>query len=404
MLASLGWRNLWRNKRRTLIAISSVVFALIFAIWMRSGQEGQYAFMIESMVKQYTGYLQVQGKDYWENRSIDESFYIDAKQIEEIDALEHVTLVNPRLESFALVSLGDLTKVANVVGINPDKEHAMNGLRDKIVEGEYLDGTSAGIVLAEGLAKNIGASLGDSIVVYGQGYHGSIAAGILEVTGIAKFPVNEQNNFMAYVSLQNAQVLFATYDLITSLTLMLEDIEYLEEVKPRVKAIVDKDYAIMTWDEMMPETLQQIEADKAGGVIMLGILYMIIGFGLFGTVMMMTAERVREFGILISVGMKRRKLSIVTTIESILIAVVGGLIGVGISIPWIWYWHNNPIRFEGDMAKMFDIYGVEPIMPFDFSYSIFLEQTIIVLFLALLTAIYPIMYVRKLKPMNAIRG
>lgn len=404
MLFAFSWRNLWRNKRRTLIAVSSVVFAVIFAVIMRSGQEGSYAFMIDSAVKQYTGYLQVQGKDYWENRSIDESFAMDEATVKKISDLEHVTLVVPRLETFGLVSKGDLTKIASVVGIDPEQEDKMIGLRDKMVAGKYLAPGSQGIILAEGLAQNLNAHVGDSIVIYGQGYHGNIAAGLLEVTGIVHFPVVQQNKSMAYITLDNASYIYATYGLITTLSVILDNSENIAEVRPQIKEIVDADYRIMTWDEMLPELQQQIDTDKAGGVLMLGILYMIIGFGLFGVMMMMTAERVREFGILIAVGMKRWKLSFVAVIESIMISFLGGIGGFILSIPVIWYMHNNPIRFTGDYAKMFEPYGIEPIMPFAFSIELFLEQSVVILLLALITAIYPILHIRNLKPMNAIRG
>jgi ABC-type lipoprotein release transport system permease subunit len=360
--------------------------------------------MIDSAVKQYTGHLQVQGKDYWDNRSIDESFSLPDTTMRKLEAIPHVKLIDPRLETFALVSKGDLTKIASVVGIDPEIEDKMIGIKQHLIAGKYLTDASDGIILAEGLARNLGASVGDSIVLYGQGYHGSIAAGLLPVIGIAKFPVAKLNKSMAYISLQNAQYVYATYGLITTLSIMLDHSKNIDEVAPKVKKIVDADYRIMTWDEMMPELEQQIAADKSGGIIMLGILYMIIGFGLFGVMMMMTAERLREFGILIAVGMYRWKLAIVTTIESIFISFLGGFGGFLLSIPVIWYMHNNPIRFTGDYAKMYEPYGLEPIMPFDFSLSLFMEQSIVILILAMITAIYPMIYIHKLKPMNAIRG
>jgi len=404
MLASMGWRNLWRNKRRTIIAISSVVFAVIISVLMRSGQLGSYAYMIDTAVRQYTGHLQVQGKNYWEDRSIDESFSLSESDIRRIERLEHVRHVAPRLETFALVSNGNLTKVTSVIGIDPERENLISGLKRRMKAGEYLRDESTGILLAEGLARNIGASVGDSIVIYGQGYHGTIAAGIVRVSGIAKFPVSEQNNAMAFLSLNQAQEINAAYGLMMSLSVMLDNSEYIDDVKPEVKRIVDKEYRIMTWEEMMRELLLQIESDAAGGYIMLGILYLVIAFGLCGTVMMMTAERVREFGILIAVGMKRWRLSLVTTVESVLIAMVGGLTGFALSIPVIWYLHNNPIRFTGDYAKLFEVYGIEPLYPFDFGPAVFIEQSVIILILALLTALYPIFYVHKLQSMNAIRG
>ena len=84
---TLAWRNLWRNKRRTLIAAASVFFAVILALLMRSMQTGYYDYMIDSSVRMYTGYIQVQGKDYWEKRSFEESMILDSEKIAKINKI-----------------------------------------------------------------------------------------------------------------------------------------------------------------------------------------------------------------------------------------------------------------------------------------------------------------------------
>ena len=100
----LAWRNLWRNKRRTLIASASVFFAVVLALIMRSMQEGSYDYMVDASVSMYTGYIQVHADEYWEKRSIDKSVNLSEAKTSELENIEHVTLVTPRLESFSLIS------------------------------------------------------------------------------------------------------------------------------------------------------------------------------------------------------------------------------------------------------------------------------------------------------------
>jgi ABC-type antimicrobial peptide transport system permease subunit len=119
--------------------------------------------------------------------------------------------------------------------------------------------------------------------------------------------------------------------------------------------------------------------------------------------MMMTIERTKEFGILISIGVKKSKLILITTIESIFIALIGGISGVIISIPIINYYHNNPIRFTGDIEEISLKFGVEPILPLSTDPAIFVAQTLIVLLIALFCSLYPLNYIRKLKPVEAMR-
>ena len=402
MYLSLSWRNVWRNKKRTIIAAASVFFAVLLAVLMRSGQHGSYAYMIHSSAKLFTGYLQVQGKGYWENRSLDKSIALTAARIDSLAGIPHVTSVTPRLEAFALISQKVNTKVSAVIGIDPAAEDSMTGLRSRLIAGKYLIRNSGGLLIGQGLAEVLGTNLGDSLVLYGQGYHGQIAAARLPVTGIVKLPFPSMNNSMVYLSLSNAQNVFSAYGRITSLAIMVDNIRHLPEVENMIAAQLKNKYTIMTWDEMMPDLVQSIELDNASGIIMLIILYIVIAFGVFGTVMMMTSERIKEFGILVSVGMKKIKLIGVTTIETILVSFLGVLMGFLGSIPLIYYLHYHPIHFTGEAAKAYESLGIEPIMNFSIDPGIFLSQSIVVLIIALTTALYPLLFVSRLKPAKAI--
>ncbi len=178
----------------------------------------------------------------------------------------------------------------------------------------------------------------------------------------------------------------------------------LNKVKLKVDKLFDNKFEVMTWEEMTPELVQSIEVDNAGGIIMLAILYIVIGFGIFGTIMMMTAERTKEFGILIAVGMKKSKVIFVTTIETIFISLIGVFAGIIASYPLLLYFYYNPIRLTGAAAEAMLAFGLEPIMPFSIAPGIFIAQFWTVLLIAVLSAWYPFRYVQKLKAVEAIRN
>jgi ABC-type lipoprotein release transport system permease subunit len=223
------------------------------------------------------------------------------------------------------------------------------------------------------------------------------------IEGIIKFKIPELNKTMVYLSMKYAQWLYSATDRITTLSLMIDQIDNQRAVYDRVNEMFDENYEVMTWAEMMPELVQSIEIDNAGGIIMLGILYVIIGFGIFGTVMMMTAERTKEFGILISIGMKKGRLSLISFLESLFLSFIGVAGGVIVSIPLLYYFNQNPIELSGDMAEMILSYGLEPILPFRFAPNIFIDQFITVFVIALISVSYPLLFIRRLKPVEAIR-
>lgn len=399
-----AWRNLWRNKRRTLLAASSIFFAVLLALLMRSLQLGSYDYMVDTSVSFYTGYLQVQGKGYWEDRSFDESFEPSDSLFALLRRHSSVTAVNPRLESVALISHGTETRIVPVTGILPTAESRMTGMHKRIVRGNFLADTSFGIMISEGLADRLSAGVGDTVILFGQGYQGTTAADRFVVEGIVRFPIPQLNNAMAFLSLPAAQTLFNTAGRLTSIVLLVDDANAVNDVQGELESSIDPNLVIMNWEEMTPELVQAIEADNASGVIMMGILYVVIGFGVFGTVMMMAIERTREFGLLIALGMKRGRLLLVTTIEAVFVSFVGATAGMIGAFPIILYFSLNPVHVTGDLAKAYLAWGLEPIVPIMLDPAIFVSQTLVVLIIALATSLYPLFFIRKIHPVSAIQG
>lgn len=400
----LAWRNLWRNKKRTLIAAASVFFAVILALLMRSMQTGYYDYMIDASVRMYTGYIQIHGKDYWEKKSLEESMLLSDNQITELKNIDGVSLTVPRFETYSLISHGNKTKVVQITGIKPSLETQLTDLKKKMVNGEFLTDSSKGIILAAGLAEILKVDVGDSVVIYGQGYHGVTAATQIPIIGIVKFTLPELNKSFTYISMTHAQWLFSAPGRLTSLSVMIDNPKNIDRIKLKIKNIFDKNYEVMDWAELSPELVQSIQIDNASGIIMLGILYIVIAFGIFGTVMMMTAERIKEFGILISVGMKKWKLGLVTTYETLFISFIGVITGAAVSIPILLYFVANPIPLTGDYAEAILAWGFEPILPFEIYPGMFFAQIWTVLAIAMLSALYPIFFIRRLKPVEALRG
>ena len=404
MYLSLSWRNIWRNKKRTIIVASSVFFAVILAALMRSSQLGSYEYMIHSSAKLFTGYLQIQDENYWEKRSLDQSFVLGPDLYAQLDRTEHITGYTPRLEAFALISHQITTKVSQVIGIDPELEHRMTGIRDKLQKGRFIEKDSEDLMIGAGLAEMLKVDIGDSLVIYGQGYHGQIAAAIMPVAGIVKFPFKAMDNAMVLIALPAAQRLFSCEGRITSLSVMIDNQHSLGQVTNDLNQFINDGERLMTWDQMMPELLQNIEVDNVSGIIMLAILYIVIGFGVFGTVMMMVSERARELAILVSVGMRKWRLLMVLTIETFLVSFLGVVLGIVGSIPLIMYFVNHPIRLTGEAAALYEQLSIEPILSFSAQSSIFVSQALVVFLIALVTLIYPYLYVRGMDPVRTIRG
>ena len=405
MILLMAWRNIWRNKRRSIITISSIFCAVFFAVFARSFQIGVYNKMIENMVGMYTGYLQIHQDGFWEEQSIDNSFVLDAELLDLITRSENIGNFNERLESFALTASGNLTKGAIVMGVDLNKEDQLMKLNSKMTAGEFPTDSSDAILLSEGLAQYYNLTVGDSLILLGQGYHGASANGIFPIQGIVKLPVPNLNDRMIFMPILAAQKLYDATDRLTSLVLQIDKPSSLSKTKNSLlKKMNLEKYELLDWKSLLPELVQTIQADSAGGIIILGILYMIITLGILGTLLMMTAERMYEFGILVSIGMRKRKLILTLLIESIMMGLLGIILGViGVS-PVRYYFYLNPIRLQAKAAESVEAFGFEPVIPASLDMDIALNHSCLVLLIVLLCSIYPSITILRLQPVKAMKS
>lgn len=401
MELKLAWRNLWRNKRRTLITMASVFFAVVLSSLMMSLKEGFYSSMIDSIVGSYSGYGQIHSLNYWEDKSMDNSFVLDEYLDTVLHQTEGISEYLERAEGVALAISDENSKVALVSGINVSKEKSINQLNERIIQGHFLEPDDKAILIGSGLADYLKLEVNDTLVLLGQGYHGSAAAGKYPVKGIIKFGSPELSKQMVFLPIKEAQWLYGMEGLVTTLVIKFDQLHKRNEVIQTLKTKLGKEYEVMGWEELMPEVKNMIETDRIEGYVFMFILYMIVSFGILGTLLMMLSERNREFGVLVSIGMKRNKLAVMVWLETMLIVIAGAVIGIIGVLPISYYFNIYPIKMGKDVEKMMEEYGIEAALKFSVEPAVFIQQAVIICLIATFISIYPFI---KLLHLNAIKS
>ncbi len=404
-ILKLAWRNIWRNRRRTTITIASIMFALYFAIIMRAFQIGSYKKMKENAIESYSGYFQIHKKGYWNDKNINAVFGMPEDSIKKMAESPKIKVIIPRLESFSLASSGTISKGVVVMGIDPEKEDEMTKIKSYLTKGSFINSKDNSILVAEDLAKFLNVKVKDTLVLYSSGYHGSTAAGLFPIKGILKLPVPEMNRSTLYMPIAAAQTFFSTGNQVTGLIFDLKSIEDASIVEQTItKQINLNTYEIIDWQIMNKDLLQMIASDNAGGIIMIAILYLVIAFGIFGTVLMMTTERIREFSVLIAVGMQKSKLILVVTWELILITFLAVISGILLSLPVLIYFYYKPIQFTGEAVQAMKNFNFEPVMPVAINTQLFVNQAITIIFMSLLAMLYPVLKIKMLKVVQGLKS
>ena len=403
-MLKLAWRNIWRNKGRSVITIAAVMFCVIFAVVLRSFQVGVWENMIHEIVGNNFGYLQIHEDGFWADQSLDRTMDLGAVNSEELLAVDGVDRLIPRMESFSLLYHGSNTKGSLVMGIDPAVELPGLQLEDILLEGRSFSRDDSVIVVSEGLAKYFNVGLGDTLLFMGQGYHGATAYGAFPIGGIARMTNPELNKQLVLMPLQKAQYMYNCSDRATTLVVAVDKDSNYEAVGAALKGSGAEGLEVLEWKELFPEIIQTIEVDMAGGRIFVTILYFIISFVLLGTVIMMVAERQREFGILVSIGMKKTKLAFVTLLENIMLIMGGAIVGMAVVKPVQFYFKYNPIDLSGQMKEAIEQYNFEPKLYTTTSFIINLNHGTIIFIIGVLVSLYAVVKIMKLNPIESMRS
>lgn len=402
-LIRMAWKNMWRNRNRTGITVGAIFSAVILSVIASSLKEGIFDNLVKNVVSFYAGYIQVHKQGYWDEQILDNSFESSVANEKKILADKNVYAATPRLESFALISSGNITKGSLVVGIDPEKENEITHLRSKLRLGNYLQDTDREVLLAQGLSERLKLSAGDTVVLIGQGYHGATAAGKYPIKGIVKFGSPELNEKVIFMPLSSAQDFYSANGMITSYVLSLKNVNQLQATASAVRSSLGKEFEVMTWGELIPEVKQHIETDSNNMKYVQGILYLLICFGIFSTLLMMMVERKFEMGMLVAIGMKKTRLIFLLFFESVLTVFVGCILGIMASIPLVFYLNRHPLKMGGDTSRAYERFGFEAIFPTSTDISIFLSQGMIVLVIGLVLSLYPTYKVIRLDPVQAMK-
>ncbi|MBU7578841.1 MAG: ABC transporter permease [Flavihumibacter sp.] len=402
-IIKLAWKNLWRNRSRTLISVAAVFFAVLLSTIAESLKQGVFENLVKNVVSFYTGYIQVHKMGYQQEQILDNSFEDESRIKDAIKSSNNIRVLAPRLEGFALASSEALTKGCLIIGVDPALENDITGLKARLVTGIYLNNRDTGVMVSEGLAKRLKISLQDTVVLIGQGYHGATAAGKYPVKGLLRFGSPQLNDKLLYMPLPVAQEFFSAQQFITSYVLSLHSDKDLNRTAKQVNKQIGDQYEVMTWEELMPDIKQHIQTDSNNMKVVQGVLYLLIFFGIFSTLLMMMLERKFEMGMLVAIGMKKLKLVQLFLTESVLTVLIGCIAGLIASIPLVYYLKKYPIKIGGETAKAYERFGFEAIFPTSTSSSIFLSQALVVLIIGLVLSLYPVYKVIRLNPVTAMK-
>ncbi len=403
MLLQLAWRNLWRQKMRTVLTLLSMALASMILVFMLSFQFGVYDTMKGNALKMMDGFAQFQPDGYADDPSIE-------KVIEHPDTLEQAALkldgVNaaaPRATGFVILANGDRSYGAAVVGVDPAKEAEVSSLSGTVRDGRYLKpGDTDSVVIGAILARNLKLKLGDKLTLIGSGRDGSVAADSLTVVGLFDTGMPDIDRQIAEMPLKRFDDTFAMQGAVNTIALVGPTLSATDAVLPELSTIAkDNGAVVRDWGQLEPALKQGITLDFSTGILFYVSLVVVVIFIILNTLLMSVLERTREFGMLLAVGMKPRQAGGMVWIELILLALIGNALGILIGGGLAFYFQQTGIVFSG-MEGLLAQFGLSDKLYPTLSMLSATAGPLAVIVSVTLAGIIPFRHILKLNPIDAV--
>ena len=331
----LAWRNLLRNKARTWLTAGGIGFSVLLVSFAMSMQSGSYEIMIESATRYFSGHGQVSDASYIDQPRFERTVSGAAALQAELETIEGLAVM-PRVQAFAVVSMGEKSLGGMVMGVDFAVETQFLDIYDNVVEGQ-IPSASDEALIGSSLARNLGARVGDELIVLGSGKQGAVAAAIFIIAGIVETGQVELDRTLVFAPINGVAEAFYLQDEAHMLLLMVEDLSQLSAIGAQIETKLTESLTLQTWQQLMPMIEQSIELDKAGNQLFYSLLLILVVFAVVNTFVMVLFERTREFGLFMALGMRPWQVIGQVQFEALLLSLLGVTLGLALAMPLINY-------------------------------------------------------------------
>ena len=410
----MAWRNIWRNPRRTILTVLAIAFACVLLIFMLSFQFGSYDTMINASVKINTGHLQIQAPGYHQNKKMRLVIPDPAPLKQLLGSMPLVEAYTCRARAFTLVSSDKRSYGAMVVGVEPETEEKVSTLASIVQKGDYLthapdDPNFSGALVGRLLARNLHVDVGDELTILGQGRDGSVAATVVKVQGIYGSGMDEFDRSAIHIPLATFQDVFFMEAAVHEIVVIGDQLSSVQKIKNRLQNLVTaspdmiQEAVVLDWDELMPGLRQAIRMDLVSGAIFYLILILVVAFSILNTFLMAILERTHEFGVMMAVGTRPDRLTRLVLTESAGMTLVGVGAGVVLGCLLTWYFQVHGIEIAGS-SELLRQYGIPSRLYPRLSFMSASIGPLAVFVITLVSALYPALKIRRLKPVEAMNA
>ena len=406
-LVRLAWKNIWRNRRRTIITLAAIAFSIMLVQALHNLSFGVYAGMVDSGVRADTGHIAVYRNNYLESR--DEILHFrDGSLIDDISQINGVEQVLPRLYIPALAQSSRESRGVLLIGVDPDRERQVNPfLKTLPADGMIRSTDSRDAVIGARLLHELQIRPGQKFVVTAQNEDGTLHSELLRVRGVVSSGMKDIDSSLILIGRGRAALLTGNSGSVHELAVILDNAGREAEVHRQIAAKLSKDQDILavSWEDAMPNLANAIKLDYASQKFIFVIILLIVAIGVVNTLLMSVMERMREFGVILALGSRPMTLRCMIMLEAVILGLLAAAIGTVLGSLATWYLVTVGVDLADLVPETLEFGGVvfDPVMRASWDPAWMFRIAVYVVCLTLLAAAYPAIKAGRTTPVEGMR-
>lgn len=404
----LCWKNVWRNKRRTLLTVNAIAVGVMALVSIHNYYDSFHEQIIDNVIRYQSGHLLLSAQGFQKNHSPQNFLQKENDLSSWFKRDTRVIASSPRIIAPGLVSSPKGSANIAFVGIEPSTERGITRYYSNIVEGTYFEGViHRPIVIGRLLAEALSVGIGSKIVALTQGVDGSIGNELFFVSGIFETH-SESDKALAFIAINDARKLLSMPDdSFHQMSVLLKT----ESEGPLVQSSFrtewpDPALQLLSWRDIQKHVVAIIDLDRAVNKLLLGVILLVAALGITNTILMSIMERSREFGVMMAIGTQTRELVGMIVGETLLLCGVGVVFGNVLAIGVTSFFHRTGFDLKWLTSHDFAIDGtlVKTICYPAINLFNSLSVSLAVLAISIVVAAIPIRFITRLKPVVALRS
>ena len=410
LITKIGWRSIWRNKRRTLISLFSIIIGTGIPIFFVCIAWGFYAGLIDDVSRLMSGHITYEHVKYRNSPSndlwVDDIQKINKTLNNNAEVLSTKQIVN--LQGVAHTAKGSVG--ISLMGIEPEKEITISFLPETVIEGNYLSKEDGRwVVVGDQLAENLNISVGKKFVFTTSDIKGELVEELFRVKGVFKTGSKEIDGHFVQSDIEIARKIAGLgSDDVSQLGIIVKNPDTHENfLQDLQKSLAKKNGVFLSWQKIMPDVATTIRMDRTAISSFMIMLVVIVLFTMFSTILMSTLERKREFASLLAIGTQQKELKIQIFIETIFFGLIacplGSLLGIGFAK---WVEGYDMMNVVGGKSEDMSVggFGMDTIITPLFSAPLILQISIFFFLAVQLLSILPMYFISRISITDELRS